>query len=141
MGTYSGIDFVGGSILEVSYPNGRPNMTEVQNRLSNLPIGNYSIRPIGDNNYVARTRFLNEDERVALVNSLSLNGSEKVVEERFNSVGPVIGEELKTKAYISIALVILMTILFIALLLEKFQNQFLLGNMELLQYYVFSTTF
>ncbi|MEK7182428.1 MAG: protein translocase subunit SecF [Patescibacteria group bacterium] len=118
-GLTPGIDFVGGSILEVSYPNGRPNMTEVQNRLSNLPIGNYSIRPIGDNNYVARTRFLNEDERVALVNSLSLNGSEKVVEERFNSVGPVIGEELKTKAYISIALVILMTILFIAFAFRK----------------------
>lgn len=118
-GLKEGIDFAGGSILEVSYPDGRPAMTEVQTRISNLPIGNYSIRPIGDNGYVARTRFLNEDERVALVNSLSLNGSEKIVEERFNSIGPTVGQELKNKAYVAIAISIIAIVLFIAFAFRK----------------------
>jgi len=118
-GLKPGIDFVGGSILEVSYPDGRPSTEEIQNRISNLAIGNYSVRPIGENGYIARTKYLNEEERIALVNTLSLNSSEKIIEERFNSVGPMIGEELKNKAYISIAVVILMTILFIAFAFRK----------------------
>lgn len=118
-GLKQGIDFAGGSILEVSYPDGRPDMVEAQTRVNNLAIGNYSIRPIGDNGYVARTRFLSEDERVALLNSLSLNGSEKMVEERFNSIGPTVGQELKTKAYIAIAISILAIVLFIAFAFRK----------------------
>ena len=118
-GLKEGIDFAGGSILEISYPNGRPEMTEVQNRINNLPIGNYSIRPIGDNGYVARTKFLNENERVALVNSLSFNGSEKIMEERFNSIGPTVGQELKNKAYVAIAISILAIVLFITFAFRK----------------------
>lgn len=118
-GLTPGIDFVGGSILEVSYPDGRPNMGEVQSRISNLPIGNYSARPISENGYVVRTKFLNEAERVALINSLSKNGSEKIVEERFNSIGPSVGEELKNKAYVAIAISILAIVLFIAFAFRK----------------------
>ncbi|MBU3968918.1 protein translocase subunit SecF [Patescibacteria group bacterium] len=118
-GLKEGIDFAGGSILEVSYPDGRPTLAEAQSRVNNLPIGNYSIRPIGDNGYVARTRFLSEDERIALVNSLSLNGSEKIVEERFNSIGPTVGQELKNKAYVAIAISILAIVLFITFAFRK----------------------
>jgi len=118
-GLKPGIDFVGGSILEVSYPDGRPDIKVVQQRIDNLPIGNYSVRPMGENSYVARTKFLNENERVALLNSLSSNGENKIVEEKLNSIGPTIGQELKNKAYVAILLSILFIVLFIAFAFRK----------------------
>jgi len=114
-----GIDFKGGSILEVSYPDKRPAVNEIKARTDNLPIDGISIRAIGDSGYIVRSRFLNEEERVALVNALSLNGSAKLIEDRFNSIGPSIGDELKRKAYIAIAVVIAAIILFITFAFRK----------------------
>jgi len=114
-----GIDFTGGSLLEVSYPEGRPAVEELHTRLDTLPIGNYSLRPTGENGYITRTRFLEEEERQVLINTLSFNGEKTVVEERFNSIGPVIGEELRQKALVAMVIVLVAIILFIAFAFRK----------------------
>lgn len=114
-----GIDFTGGSILEVSYPEGRPLKAELENRLNNLPIGAYSLRPTGDTGFLLRTRALEEGERLDILQVLTLNDSKRVVSERFNSIGPIIGQELRNKAFVAIVVVILLIIAFVAFVFRK----------------------
>lgn len=118
-GLQLGIDFTGGSITEVSYPDGRPAKTELMGRLDTLPIGGYSLRETGENGYILRTRDLSEEERVGVLKILSINETNQVVEERFNSIGPIIGVELRNKAFVAIAIVMLAIILFIAFAFRK----------------------
>ena len=113
-GLQFGIDFTGGSITEVSYPNGKPEKVELSLRLDALPIGGYSLRETGDEGYILRTRDLTEEERVGVLKTLSLNETNQIVEERFNSIGPVIGVELRNKAFVAIVIVMMAIILFIA---------------------------
>jgi len=78
-----------------------------------MAIGGYKLQPTGENGYVLRTRDLEDSERVNLLTLLSFEGSREVVQKRFSMVGPIIGEELKQKAYIAIVIVVLAIILFI----------------------------
>jgi len=109
-----GIDFTGGAITEVSYPDGRPSKTSVEKRLEELSIGGFSLRPTGDNGFILRTRDLEEVERQKVAEALSLGGEVSLTEERFNSIGPIIGSELRNKAIVAILVVAVAIVLFVA---------------------------
>ena len=120
-----GIDFKGGSILEVSYAqntageNTRPALESVQEKIDTLDLGGYSVRPSGDASYTVRTREINPVEKAALVSALASTEGVAPKEERFNSIGPVVGNELKNKAYVAIALVIIAIVLFVTFAFRK----------------------
>lgn len=109
-----GIDFTGGAITEVSYPDGRPDKAVVEEQLQALELGGFSLRPTGENGYIFRSTDLTEENRVAVISALSLDGEAELVEERFNSIGPVIGQELRNKAFVAIGIVVIAIILFVA---------------------------
>ncbi len=111
-GLKPGIDLAGGSFLEVTYPDGRPTSEQVHEAVAPLQLGEVRVQPSSDNSYVLRQRDLTTDEKADLVEALGTLGA--VQEDQFNSVGPIIGEELRNKAWIAIALVVTCTILFIA---------------------------
>ena len=123
-----GIDFTGGAITEVSYPevvleeeniNIRPSKETLETGLQNLDIGGFSIRPTGESGYILRTQDLTEEKRVAVLNTLSLGGEKQVIQERFNSIGPTIGSELRNKAFVAIGIVVVAIILFVAFVFRK----------------------
>jgi len=114
-----GIDFTGGSIVEVTYLNERPTVEMLHEQIDNMPIGDVSLREAGDQGYIVRTQFLEENEHGALLDLMTIGGEYQLNEERFNSIGPTIGDELKQKAYIAIIIVILAIILFIAFAFRK----------------------
>lgn len=118
-GLQFGIDFTGGALIEVSYPDERPQKQAVESRLKSIAIGGFSLRPSGDNNFILRTRDLLEEERVAVLGALSLNETVELIPERFNSIGPIIGIELRNKAFIAIAVVVVAIVLFIAFAFRK----------------------
>lgn len=111
-GLRPGIDLRGGSILEVAYPDGRPDVRAVQEKLQTLNLGEVRIQPAGETELVLRQRALSQSEKDSMDEVLKSFGT--VEEVQFNSVGPSIGEELVRKAWWAIALVSLCTILFIA---------------------------
>ncbi|MCR4330749.1 MAG: protein translocase subunit SecF [Patescibacteria group bacterium] len=108
-----GIDFKGGALLEVSYPNGRPEIQTIEEGIKSIGLGNTTIQPAGENSIILRTKDLSGEERMGVLNVLSLGGTTVFEEERFNSIGPVIGSELKRKAVIAIIIVMVAIILFI----------------------------
>ncbi len=109
-----GIDFTGGALLEIEYPNGRPSATDVSANISKIPIGTFSLRESGDAGYILRTRDLTEDERVAVVTALSGGGEAVVEQKRYTSIGPTIGAELRSKGVVAVAVVILSILLYVA---------------------------
>lgn len=113
-GLHFGIDFRGGSILEAAYTQERPAIAELEQSLGNLSLGDVRIQPAGERDIIVRTKNLTEEEHQNLLAALSLGGASPLEETRFNSVGPVIGKELRSRAWLAIALVITGIVLFIA---------------------------
>lgn len=107
------IDFKGGTITEVSYTGERPDKDLITSKLQNLNLGGFSVRPSENDRYILRTRELTDEERSQLMASLTVEGGEAPTLERSNTVGPVAGAELKSKAVKAVTVVVLMIVLFI----------------------------
>ena len=109
-----GIEFKGGSLTEIEYVTERPEIQTIRESVSELSFGEFLIQPTDENGVFVKTRSLSEPERVSLINALSLNGQQQVEEKAFTSIGPSVGQELKTKSTIALIVVSLAIILFIA---------------------------
>jgi preprotein translocase subunit SecF len=104
-----GIDFTGGSLLEIAYPaENVPAQGDVVALVESAGIVGASVRPTGDTGYLIRTPFLTESEYTTL--HTALGGTEI----RYDSIGPTIGTELQTRSVYAVILVLLMITLFIA---------------------------
>lgn len=105
-----GIDFTGGTLLEVHFTSERPTMAVVEEALQPLNLGETQIEPANDNSYIIKTQFIQDDQRVAILAALG----EGVVEDSFETIGPTIGEELSRKAVSAVIMVVLAIVLYIA---------------------------
>jgi len=117
-GLKPGIDFKGGSLLEVTYPDGRPAKTQVEEVLAPLAV-DASVRPTGEKGYIIRMKDLSETEQTAVRAAVSQKGAQKVVEERFDTIGPLLGREAAGKSFVAIIFVILCIVLFITFAFRK----------------------
>ena len=124
-----GIDFTGGSLMEVKFNGQQPNVSQVTENLTDLNLNSLSVQPTADNSIILRFKedSLDVHEQVkAHLNTLAieLNGENQVsgdvIEElRFDSVGPSIGKDLKNKSFNTISLAILMIVIYIAIVFKK----------------------
>lgn len=110
-----GVDFKGGSLVEVEYASGRPEKALLEDVLAKS-VGEVSARETGENGYIIRTKELSPEERKNLL--ASLEGKDGAI-KRFDTVGPVLGAELQKKSLTSIVLVILAIVLFISFAFRK----------------------
>ncbi len=117
-GLRGGVDLTGGSLLEISYPEGRPSVEAIEAAVAGLNLGTVHVQATGDEGYLLRTRDINDAEKQALLQSLTL-GVKVVKTERFTSIGPTIGHELRSKAWVAITLVLLAIIAYIAFAFRK----------------------
>ncbi|MCF7831784.1 MAG: protein translocase subunit SecF [Candidatus Pacebacteria bacterium] len=107
-----GIDFTGGAFVEVSYVDNVPELSEVQALLSESGFS-AKVQPFGENGFIVRTQDLTHEEHLSLISAVTFEDSIPT-EERFTSIGPSLGQELKSKAMIALALVLIAIILFVA---------------------------
>lgn len=114
-----GIDFKGGSILEVSYATTRPASETIKSELDTLGLGTYILTPSGDLNYILKTRDITPTEKVIVMSAFQKDQTNPAKEEKFNSLGPVVGNQLKNKAMVAIALVALAIVLFVTFAFRK----------------------
>ncbi len=111
-GLKPGIDLAGGSLLQISYQDGRPTVEQVQTALAPFALGEVRVQSTGADGYLLRQRDLTEAEHQSLVKALGTLRTAH--EDEYTSIGPSLGAELLQKAWIAIALVTLCIILFIA---------------------------
>jgi preprotein translocase subunit SecF len=122
-----GIDFTGGSILEVKFSSTRPEVTAIQTKLSDLKLGSLTVQPVGETNISLRfqeTAKEKHDEILkrldALVNPDAKRKEKNIVEEiRYDSVGPSVGAELKSKAVNAIFWVFVAIVIYISIAFHK----------------------
>jgi preprotein translocase subunit SecF len=107
-----GIEFTGGSVLEVSYEE-KPLIDDVRTSLARAGVEDVLLQPFGENGYVVKTKPISEDQRKTIVAAMSIGGSELSI-ERFNSIGPSVGKELRIKSLYALIAVSIGIILFVA---------------------------
>lgn len=105
-----GIDFKGGASLEAEYAKNVPTQDALQAELAPLDLDS-TVRPIGANGYIIKTRAITETERQGLVDVLSKEDGFSV--KQFSSLGPILGAEAARKSLVSIALVLICIVLFV----------------------------
>lgn len=114
-----GIDFKGGSLTEVAYVESVPTTDVVQKRVDELNFGGSVVQPIGENGMQIKTRALSEIERQNLIESLNFDERYNIEEKSFTSIGPSVGKELKNKSIVSLILVGIAIVFFIAYAFRK----------------------
>ena len=117
-GLKPGIDFIGGSLLEIEYKDVRPDIDQIQKIVNELGLGNALVQSAGEKGVIIRLKDLSQEEHQKLLSVLAIGGAQ-LEEKRFDSIGPIIGKELRRKSWIAIGLVVLMIILYIAWVFRK----------------------
>lgn len=116
-----GVDFKGGSIMEIEFSGSRPSIAKVQEILINsLPSREFSFIETGKQGLVIRSGELSEEAHQAILASLKEKYSDQKIEEKsFDSMGPVIGQELKDKSLKGIIIALIMIVIYIAYVFRK----------------------
>jgi preprotein translocase subunit SecF len=114
-GLRPGIDFTGGTLIEVSYQV-IPDRTEIESLLSAQSIAESQIRESTTDTgkgYLITTTTLTPEVQAIITSNLTTLGEGGVV-TRLTSIGPVIGQELRDKAVWAIGAVLLIIICYVA---------------------------
>jgi len=112
-----GIDFRGGSLLQIDFNASRPSNNEIVQKLNGLNLGDINVQPTGANGVILRFRDIDEETHQKILTSLG--GPQALTEKSFETIGPVIGQELKTRAIYAIGLVLIMIVVYIAWAFRK----------------------
>jgi preprotein translocase subunit SecF len=118
-GLNPGIDFTGGSILEVEYQEQRPLNQEIRELLTGLELGEFSLQPTDEKGLILRMKDIKEETHQEIISKLKENSDGGLEELRFESIGPIIGKELKDKTGIVVVLSLLAILLYIAIAFRK----------------------
>ncbi len=111
-----GIEFTGGSNMEVDFQN-RPANEAIQKSLADLKLGEIIVKPTGANGAVMQFRGIDEATHQQIIAKLnSLSGT---TEKSFQYIGPSIGQELRNKTELSIFLALLAITIYIAFAFRK----------------------
>ncbi len=105
-----GIEFVGGSVIEVEYKEERPSAEDIEKKLSDINLKDVNVQFLGDSGVIIRTETADENTHREILNVLD-GASEKY----FESIGPAVGEELKRASIIAIIIASLLVIIYIAI--------------------------
>jgi preprotein translocase subunit SecF len=110
-----GIDFTGGSLLEVEVAN-----TSNQQLRSELQAANKEavVQSSEANRYFVRLGPLTEAEHQEVLSILRTNHPD-LVERKFDSVGPVVGEQLKKDTAVAVVVLLILIALYIAWAFRK----------------------
>ncbi len=69
-GLKPGIDFTGGSLMEIRFTGERPTVESVQNVLADNNLGSVTIQSTADNGYLLRMRYITEDEHQQIIGEI-----------------------------------------------------------------------
>jgi len=116
-GLEPGIDFTGGSILEIEYKSERPTNQIIREALVGLDLGEFLIQPADEKGVILRMKEISEEVHQEIIEKLRKDN--EFEELRFESIGAVIGRELREKTGLFIVLSLLAISIYIAFAFRK----------------------
>ena len=121
-----GIDFTGGSLLEVRFTESVPAPDQVKSSLAELGLeGEVTVQPTEQVGYIIRFQDITEETHQEIVLKLkdsfpaTEDGGVNLEEERFEAIGPSIGQELRSRAIYAILIVLIAIVAYIAWAFRK----------------------
>ena len=111
-----GIDFTGGSILELEFWGEKISNEEIKEVLSDFDLGQVQVQSSGEHGIILRMKDISEETHQEVLKRLEEKG---LGELRFEAIGPVIGKELKNKTKIVALLSVLAILLYITFAFQK----------------------
>lgn len=117
-GLKQGIDFSGGSLIVLRFSGERPTPVQAEPIVAPLSLGEAIIQPVGDKDLSFRTSALDEDTHQKFLAAFKEKYPD-IVELRFDSIGPVIGQELRSKSIIALVVVFVAILMYIAYTFRK----------------------
>ena len=117
-----GIDFTGGTMMQVSFSEKVPSIEKIKNQLNGLKLSDITVQKSGEDTFIMQFKSetgaeVKEATHQEIVNNLNNLG--EFEEETYTSIGPVIGKQLTQKAKISLILALLAIILYVAWAFRK----------------------
>lgn len=106
-----GVDFTGGTLLEVKFKN-TPERLTIQESLKEFNL-DVQTQLSDTGNILLKMPPLSEEQHQNILQKLT-NKFGELNEEKFDSIGPTVGQELKSKSIIAVVLVTIMVLLYIA---------------------------
>lgn len=122
-GLKMGIDFTGGTLMEVQFEQSvdMAELEGVYNSALSIDAGT-TIIPSEDYTYIVRTKDIDDVLHTKVVTDLQ-NTFGNFEELRFTTIGPTVGETMKDKAVFALSLAVVAIIIFIAFAFRKVPRQ------------------
>jgi len=116
-----GIDFVGGSILDVSYSQTElmPSQQDINSKLKEIGLDNFSVRLQGEMGIVVRIPEVPQALKDKLLDYFYNAEGVDIEKIGLESVSPVIGGETKTKAINAIFYAVIAIVIYVAIVFRK----------------------
>ena len=119
-GLKPGIDFTGGSLLEINLNSEEQLTREKTQELVGDIYEVASVQSTDSNSVIIRGKNISNDQKNQVLETLTNNLGE-VTEQRFETVGPVLGEELLEKTIMAIIIVSTLITLYVAKQFSEFK--------------------
>lgn len=113
-----GIEYTGGSLLQVEYSVNVPEIATLSDHLKGFDIGEAEIKVAGEKDIIFRFRDVNEETHQKILAELKKDDAD-ITEKTFESIGPVIGQELKTKSVWALVIALILICLYISFVFRK----------------------
>ena len=124
-----GIDFKGGTLLEINLNNDKIKIGDIRNSLNKLNLGDVNVKNFGKDGYYLiniEKKFSNNQKIVTdIKKSLNTDLQSEINYRRIENVGPKVSSELLRSGVISIGLALLVMLVYIWF---RFEWQFSLGS-------------
>jgi preprotein translocase subunit SecF len=125
------IDFTGGSLLEISIDSETVEPADILAIYSDAGIKDAQVQSTETGTFIIRSEFLQDDSRDAVLQNLESQLGAVTV-QRFDSVGPSIGEQVTSRATLAVIISSLLVVAFIAWSFRGVQNAFRYGMCAIL---------
>jgi len=113
-----GIEYTGGSLLEVEYSHAAPALSTVTDHLKTVGIQDAEIKQAGERGVIFRFRDVNEEIHQKIFAELKKDDAQ-LTEKTFESIGPIIGQELKSKSIWALIVALILIALYISYVFRK----------------------
>jgi len=102
------LEFTGGSLLEVQYGTNPPAISEMKSSLAPFSLQDLAIQPSEKDRFILRFQEVTEEKHQIILAALK-----DAKEVRFETIGPLIGSELKQKSILALIVSIIVTFIYI----------------------------
>ncbi len=117
-----GIDFTGGTLIQLRFAGERPALQEMQETVDSLAFGSVLVQPADEDSYILKLQFIGEDDHQLLLTSVRdafQTEESQVFEDSIETIGPSISSDLRSRSIKAGIGVIVAIILFVAYAFRK----------------------